>query len=482
MQDARDGDEERGSSISGVPVRMDLSSRARPAQSSQATRRTGRPRVSGVAPAFLAAALLTATARAQEPAPQPADQQIRLRGLQDSIDVSTERRKTLQAEVDAVRDDHTKLRAVLIATTARVGADEAQVAETQARLDQGLRSEEAVQQSLGSRRAVVAEVLAALQRMGRKPPPALLVDPDDVLKAIRTSMLLGAVLPGMRTEIDALVADLAELARARKAIEAERRSLSEDLAQVAAERTRLAALVEARQAALGQAEGVLGAERDRAQALAGQATSLKDLIGRMEAQSKPSAAAAEAARRVDALQMAAALPPADAAVRPGTPAREPPAKDPARLAPAVGFVSLKGLLPLPARGSPLRAFGSPDGFGGTEKGLRLQTGTGAVVAAPSDGWIAYAGPYRSFGQLLIINAGGGYYIVLAGMERINVDLGQFVLAGEPVAVMGDGSTKLAAAMALEAARPILYVEFRKDGATIDPGPWWAKPELQKVRG
>ena len=84
--------------------------------------------------------------------------------------------------------------------------------------------------------------------------------------------------------------------------------------------------------------------------------------------------------------------------------------------------------------------------------------------------------------MLILNAGGGYYIVLAGMDRINVSLGQFVLAGEPVAVMGDGSTKTAAAIALGAVRPVLYVEFRKDGATIDPGPWWAKPELQKVRG
>jgi len=68
------------------------------------------------------------------------------------------------------------------------------------------------------------------------------------------------------------------------------------------------------------------------------------------------------------------------------------------------------------------------------------------------------------------------------MQRVNVELGQFVLAGEPVAVMGDGSTKTAAAIVLGAAQPILYVELRKDGAAIDPGPWWAKPELEKVRG
>ena len=159
-----------------------------------------------------------------------------------------------------------------------------------------------------------------------------------------------------------------------------------------------------------------------------------------------------------------------------------PFKDPARLAPAVAFSTTKGMLPLPVAGTRLRGFGEDDGLGGTEKGMLVETRNGAIVAAPADGWVAFAGPYRSFGQLVILNAGGGYYIVLAGMERINVDLGQFVLAGEPLAVMGEGSTKTAAAVALGAAQPVLYVEFRKDGATIDPGPWWAKPELQKVRG
>ena len=73
-------------------------------------------------------------------------------------------------------------------------------------------------------------------------------------------------------------------------------------------------------------------------------------------------------------------------------------------------------------------------------------------------------------------------MVLAGMKRINVEAGQFVLAGEPVANMGDGSVRTAAAMAIGAAEPILYMEFRKDGAAIDPGPWWAKPDMKRVRG
>jgi len=95
--------------------------------------------------------------------------------------------------------------------------------------------------------------------------------------------------------------------------------------------------------------------------------------------------------------------------------------------------------------------------------------------------VVYAGPFRSYGQLLILNAGGGYHVLLAGMERISVDLGQFVLTGEPVGVMGGGS-QVSAAAATRPKSPVLYVEFRKDGAPIDPGPWWAANESEKARG
>ena len=399
--------------------------------------------------------------------------------------------------------DRVKLKASLIEVTGKVAATETAIADAQARLDALTAGEAAKKQALEGRQTVVAELLAALQRIGRKPPPALLVDPGDALKAVRTSMLLGAVLPAMRADVERLVADLAALARTRHDLLAVKRGLDADLDTVSHERERLEALVAVRQDALGSTPAERDAERDTARRVGEQATSFKDLLGAMEHDSAPVAKGAEAARRADA---SAALAPDGtamakeplngAAITKGSsdgPAplgeapdgagdRKAPFRDPARLAPAVAFNATKGLLPLPVSGTLLRRYGEADGLGGTEKGILFATLSSAVVAAPADGWIAYAGPYRSYGQLLILNTGAGYYIVLAGMERINVDLGQFVLAGEPVAVMGDGSRKTAAAIALGAAQPVLYVEFRKDGATIDPGPWWAKPELQKVRG
>jgi septal ring factor EnvC (AmiA/AmiB activator) len=405
---------------------------------------------------------------------------LQLRGMQDTLEESQEQRRKIESEVDSIRSDRAKLTTALLDLTRSIGVAESKISEAEARLDTLTGSEEAIKRSLASRRGVIAEVLAALQRMGRKPPPALLVAPEDMLVAIRTSMLLGAVLPEMRAETEALAGDLSDLLQLRRAIAGERDTLAEDAAQLRLDRQRLAALVDARQAALSAAEQALGAERDRAADLAKRAANLKDLIAKMESEVAAAARGAEAARKADEARKTAleAIPPE---ARRKTAALSP-FKDPARLAPASAFAETKGLLPLPVAGALQRSFGASDGFGGVEKGMLIATRTKAIVASPCDGWVSFAGRFRTYGQLLIINAGQGYYIIVAGMDRIDVNVGQFILAGEPVAVMGDGSAKTAAAIAIEAEQPILYVEFRKDGAAIDPGPWWAKPEMQKVRG
>ncbi|MBV8568037.1 MAG: peptidoglycan DD-metalloendopeptidase family protein [Methylobacteriaceae bacterium] len=416
----------------------------------------------------------------QDPPAAPASgPQVELRGVEDTMQASQEQRRKLEAEIETMRADRARLNAALIETTGNVQATETKIVEVEKRLDTLTGSEDAIRRSLESRRDVIAEVLAALQRMGRKPPPAVLVRPNDMLEAVRTSMLLGAVVPELRAETEALATDLGELVRLRQAIIADRTMLQANLGTLAAERQRLAALVEARQGSLASAEKALDVERQRAADLARQAASLKELIARMESESSPAARAAEEARKAEAAQRHAAEAESD-----DVKARiaAAPFKDPARLAPQIAFVDTKGLLPLPAAGTLLKAFGDPDAFGGSERGLSLATRPSAIVSSPTDGWVVFAGPYRTYGELLIINAGGGYYVVLAGMDRINVDVGQFVLVGEPVAAMGDGTAKTAAAIAIGSAGPILYVEFRKDGAAIDPGPWWAKADMEKVRG
>jgi septal ring factor EnvC (AmiA/AmiB activator) len=373
----------------------------------------------------------------------------------------------LKRQIEAIGADRAELNAQLIDSAARIRDVEAAIDATQDRLKPLDEREQIFKKSLDARRAVIVEVLAALQRIGREPPPALIVRPEDALQAVRTAIMLGAVVPELREEANALAGDLTELVRLRKEIVAEREQLSGQLAVQGREQLRLNMLIDERQKRQGAAEQALAGARQHAADLARQVDNLKDLIAKLEQALPPAARQA----RLDARTIA------EDATRPDLAAL----KDPGRMAPAVSFAAARGHLQLPVNGVRIREFGAADGIGGTQKGLSIATRSSAEITAPCDGWVVYAGPFRSYGQLLILNAGGGYHVLLAGMERISVDLGQFVLTGEPVAVMGSGS-QVSAAVATGAKQPVLYVEFRKDGTPIDPSPWWATNEGEKVRG
>ncbi|MFC0282132.1 murein hydrolase activator EnvC family protein [Camelimonas abortus] len=406
-----------------------------------------------------------------------------LKAIESRLMSSEEARIRLEAEIAALKLDRARLNGALLNTTSKVQATEERIAELESRLATLNDSADAIRRSFESRQDVIAEVLAALQRMGRKPPPAVLSSPDDMLAAVRTSMLLGAVVPELRNETRALATDLAELARLGDAIKADRQRLFAEMETIVEERRRLMALIEARQARLAGAERETSEQAARAAELAKQADDLKSLIARLESELATARRNTEAARKAEAELKNAKEQLAALAFR-----------DPARLEPKIAFADARGQLPLPVGGREIVSFGQPDATGAKSQGITIATQPGAIVSAPADGWVSFAGPFRSFGQLLIINAGGGYYVLLAGMERINVSLGQFVLAGEPVAVMGSGADSgsgggpaaTARGRADAPAGPALYVEFRKDGGAIDPTPWWAKSpgasQGEKVRG
>ena len=381
----------------------------------------------------------------------------------------------LKAEIAALGEDRRKLNQDLIDTASRLRAVEDRIAETEVRLRPLDESEAAMRKSLEQRRGIISEILAALQRIGRRPPPAILVRPEDALQSVRTAMMLGAVLPEMRNEAESLVAELSELVRVRKDIANEREQLTRDLAALSQARQRVTLLVEERQKKQAETEKALDSERQRAVALAGQVGNLKDLIAKLEQNLGSAARAARAALRgdEDAKQQATEGRPNLAALT-----------DPGRLSPAIAFASAKGLLRFPVNGVKTREFGASDGLGGMERGISIATRAAAQVTAPCDGWVVYSGPFRSYGQLLILNAGGGYHVVLAGMDRVSVNLGQFVLTGEPVAAMGNGTqgASVLGAGSSSTSQPVLYVEFRKDGTPVDPSPWWAASEGEKVRG
>ena len=395
-----------------------------------------------------------------------------LKAIEEALAGSVEAQRQLEREIAEIKADRARLAAALIEASRRTQATEERVRALEQRLAPLLGSEAGIRRSLEARRGVIVEVLAALQRMGRRPPPAVLVAPEDMLSALRTSMLLGAVLPELRGEAQTLAEDLSELVRLRAAFSADRDMLRTELGALARERVRLDALVAARQSRGSEIERQAGSERERAEELGAQAASLKELIERTEREAASRLEASEETkRRAEARVRESRERFAAAAIR-----------DPVRLAPKTPFAEARGLLQRPVIGEVARAFGSPDGAGGATRGVSIATRPRAVVSLPADGSVVFAGPFRSLGRLLIIDAGQGYYLLLAGMDQISVEVGQFVLAGEPVGVMGDTTIVSPVSGASANKDPIHYVEFRKDGGSIDPGPWWAKSQGEKARG
>ncbi|PAP96457.1 murein hydrolase activator EnvC family protein [Mesorhizobium wenxiniae] len=424
----------------------------------------------------LAAALLMLSlgaARAEnrlDMAPDPDQSRAEYERVSKEITLSSERLAKLAADMATVKKDHASITAALIQsamTEQKLGQD---IEDIGAKLE-GLKGEEQkIRASLAARRDVLAEVLAALQRMGLNPPPAILVKPEDALSSVRSAILLGAVVPELRQQTEILLADLKEQSRVTASIEAERARLTAAVGEQTAEKKRLGMLLEAKQKLEAETQTALAAEKQRSAGLAAKAGSLKELIASLEAdKARKAADAAKAAEQkaADADKAPAQKAPAQ------TELAALPVPEANRLTAAAPFSALQGQIALPVTGKIKRRFGASDGNGAVMLGDMVATQSGAIVTAPADGNVLYAGPFRSYGQLLILNAGDGYHVVLAGMSRISVASGQSVLAGEPVGAMGEARVASTSASKNGNATPELYVEFRKDGKPVDPTPWWA---------
>lgn len=369
------------------------------------------------------------------------------RRLSQEIALSEKRQAEIAEEIAAIKDDSAALTASLIQavkTERKLGED---IADIRMRLQDLGSQEQEIKVSLAGRRGTLAEVLGALQRMGLNPPPAILVRPEDALASVRSAILLGAVVPELRSETELLISDLDALTRVKTSITEEEKQLQTKRTEQAEEKERLKLLLEEKRRVQAEAEMRMEAEREQAAELAQRATSLQELITSLEKDITSLRKMLEARKQANEGEL---------------------------LSDALPFAKRAGLVPLPVSGQFAKRFGEDDGTGSALKGDILRTQSGAIVTAPVDGTVLYAGPFRSYGQLLILNPGDGYHIVLAGLDRLNVSLGQSVLAGEPVGMMGEARLASIAASTLDGAVPELYVEFRKDGKPIDPKLWWAR--------
>jgi murein hydrolase activator len=393
--------------------------------------------------------LLSCAARAQTPLPQESE----LGSVEQEITLSAEAQEKIKTDVATAINEQEDISARLINIARVIQAQEAAIGKAEDRI-LGLRKEEiTIRAELAEKQDVLSELLAGLQRLEQNPPPALVVEPKDVLSALRGAMMFGTIVPELRQEAEELNRKLARLDRIRSDVETEKTALNDSMQSLKTAQIDLDELIIQKKQLVFESAEKLDAEKARAAELADKAKSLKQLVAELTAARLKEEA--EKSRQALALEA------------------EKKRQEAALQKPMMVFSTSLGRLQYPVQGQILKRFGDDDGLGSSLHGLAVATRATAQITAPVDGKVEFAGPFRSYGQLLILNPGEGYLVLLAGMSEISAEIGQTVRAGEPLGTMGNGPSSVTLlGDQIQEARPVLYMEFRKNGEAVDSAPWW----------
>lgn len=398
------------------------------------------------------------------------DPSASLQQVQQELSSSTEAQAQLVREMAAAIRAQEELSGQLVDLARTAASQEKALTRITAKIDKLKKDNAEALLALAQKRESLSSLLAGLQRLEQNPPPALVVAPGDVLKALRGAMMFGAVIPEVRAETDALRQALAHVEELRDALAAEKGKSEEALAALDKTRADMRGLLDEKRKLSEAHTADLVRERARAKALTEKAKSLKDLVSELEKSKAEEAArmAAEEQARLEAETAAVAE-----AERQRLAAQERP---------LLVFSMARGKLDYPAQGKILRNFGDDNGLGGSMEGLLLETPQQSQVLSPVDGKIEFAGTFWSYDQVVIIDPGEGYLVLLAGMAEITAHPGQSIRAGEPIGRMGDRPAAMALAGDLtQLQAPVLYVEFRKKNRSFDPSPWWIAGRKEAMR-
>ncbi len=418
---------------------------------------------------FVASLLAIAShALAEEATPDPAQ----LKALERDVARSKAERDRLQSDAATATRALEAVTADMIAIAKDSRDQEYSITLLENQVSDLEREAERIAGTLGRRDAQMAKILLALERLALRPGDAMTLSPLSPDDAVRSAILLRAALPNIKQSAVTLQSSLRELYGVRSQIVAQKEKTAATAASLLEKRGRLEGLVRERSERQVALLARSGEANRRLAKITREAEDLRGLFARLaeEKQRRDDEARAKAAARPASPVPA---PPSDpdprtvvAGVPPASAEKTPPAigKD-EEVTVTRSFAKARGSMPFPVIGTLKGKYGeaisSADEAGLRAKGITIAARAGAQVVAPFDGIVAFAGPFRGYGRLLIIEHSEGYHTLLAGLGRIDCVVGQRVLAGEPVGVMeNDGA-------------PALYVELRRDGQPINPLPWLA---------
>lgn len=463
----------------------------------------------------LAAFITVSPALSQEPADAVfADR--RLRELEDQLKRSQVEHAEIKRKARAISDELAHLRADMVAAARAAQDSEETLSELEHQLEDLKTLEADRATALQRRSAQMTGVLTALERLAWRPTEALMAQPQTPAETVRSAILLRAAVPQIERSVHDLKDEIDVMSRLRADITAQRQRIVATAQRLEGEHKRLKELWDRKSTLQYAAIAATEASESRLRHLADEAQDLRELMQRLEeerqrrikeAQEKAAAekaareaeiaarkaareaelAAQKAAREAELAakraekerkerELAEARAAREAELRAQAQARtaeiaaqkaqtqaEAAAREAAEARPMTSdkpFASAQGKMIQPAKGRVVERFGQPNEVGVVTKGMTIATRKGAQIVAPYDGQVAFAGPFRGYGLLLIIEHSEGYHTLLAGMTRIDATVGQKLAAGEPVGTMGE-----------DEAKPALYLELRRQGQPVNPQPW-----------
>ena len=297
------------------------------------------------------------------------------------------------------------------------------------------------------------KTLSALQNLALKPTESLFVQPLTPVEIIRSAMLLRETVPHLEESANRIKAQLDKIEKQKKQVETQVKKIKRQKKQMEEEHAELKSMMKRKSALRNSIENKSEEAKKKVSKLAAQAQDIRDLLDKLEKQRLEKQRQEQEAERKRLAEE-----------KRKKKEEEKQRADLIKFKPqsikeiGENFIKAKGKLPLPARGQIVTRYGEETAKGVTSKGIIVETRPQAQVVAPFDGNVIFAGPFRGYGNVIIIEHGKGYLSLMAGLDTVDCELGQMLLAGEPIGLMPEDDSKL-------------YVEIRKDNHPINPLTW-----------
>lgn len=361
-------------------------------------------------------------------------EQASLRAARRQSDEARDRSTRLEQQAGAARDDADRAARRAAAMAARIQEAEADVQAAQARIAIIARLQRAQTMRLAARQQPVVRLTAALQMMARRPLALALVQPGSVTDAVHMRAVLGQVVPVIQQRTAGLRAELDRSRALRATAEQAAGALAKSQGDLRQRQTALQSLEAQKRVASQDLRSSAGLESERALALGERARDIVDLMDRIEEagdrRTRLARLSGPVLRPAQPEQAGAPAPERDAAGSSAPPYR------------------------LPVVGQLVTGMGEVSDSGVRARGLTIATQPGAQAVAPTAGRIAFSGPYRGYGQILIIDHGQGWTTLITGLHRVTAQVGDSVRQGDPVGIAGSG-------------RPTITIELRRNGRPVD---------------